>query len=136
MLRDLADAGIPLVSATANITPQAEWLMQFVGLTSCFHHISGYPLHEPSISSKDHIIRRSRSDPGSITSRGYGIMIGDGLPDMEAGRVTGCWRVGVMVEESAPHVLDAVSDLVVGYRDYPLLTEKLIDAFRPVETSE
>lgn len=78
---------------TANVRNQGAWLMEFVGLSSCFDEIVGFRRDAVSGATKGKLLadllRRHGIDPSRAA------YIGDGVPDMKAAGDAGAVSAGI-----------------------------------------
>ena len=80
---------------TANIQPQAEFLMEFVGLTKYFREIVGYPVEikkNVKLSKQKMLINLMKKHGLDAKQTCY---IGDSVPDIKAGQGAGILTVGI-----------------------------------------
>jgi phosphoglycolate phosphatase-like HAD superfamily hydrolase len=80
---------------TANIQPQAEFLMEFVGLTKYFQEIVGYPVEvkkNVNLSKQKMLINLMKKQGLDAKQTCY---IGDSVPDIKAGQGAGILTVGI-----------------------------------------
>ncbi|CAL6058889.1 Haloacid_dehalogenase-like hydrolase family protein [Hexamita inflata] len=107
---------IKVVAATANEQWQATWLLQYAGVYSFFDDVLGYQLESLTDQprSKVEMLANYLQPIKNIKSK---IMIGDGIPDMKAGRMNDCVCLGIGAEE----LKTAGADEVFREEDYEKL---------------
>lgn len=97
---------------TANYLPQAKWLMSKVHLSTYFEEILAYPLEANDKLSKEVLMREHLQQLGM---KGENVcMIGDGVPDIYAGKNNGAYTIGVGNSlDNALRVLGAKPDIML-----------------------
>lgn len=93
--------------------------MDYVGARGYFNFIAGYgDLPNEAISTKADMIRNElKNFPGVRRT----VMIGDGIPDVVAGKETGCYTIGIVYGDSTKQeqgIRDAKPDEVVKYGEF------------------
>ncbi|MFA8450183.1 MAG: HAD family hydrolase [Bacteroidales bacterium] len=106
---------------TANFQPQAEWLMGFVGLVSCFNRVYGYDLNEVQKASKGLTLQAVISEK-NLRSENV-CMIGDGVPDIQAGKDNKSYTIAVgNTLENSIRVMNADPDvLITSFQNYSVV---------------
>lgn len=95
LLRRLAPR-FRIVAVTANPAPQAEWLLQYVGLRELFFEVLAYGSEVEGQGTKGQMLATYLvTHPAAKRAA----VVGDGGPDMQAARANGLRGVGIYVTD-------------------------------------
>ncbi|TNJ29421.1 hypothetical protein GMRT_10285 [Giardia muris] len=109
-----------LSTLTANTADQARWILQYVGLDTYFTAIIGYEPSDVHMNTKADMLR-AFADTTNVDFAGS-IVLGDGVPDIRAGKELGCRTVGIYATEEDRILLEQACFLVAtgaGYDRIP-----------------
>lgn len=89
-----------IATATANEQKQADFLVNYAGVKEYFDYVLGFDLYNEKLlfDNKMQMLKyfvSSELESNGIVSDAKVFMIGDGVPDMEAGRAVGAVCVGI-----------------------------------------
>lgn len=83
-----------ICTLTANDFEQTSWILQYVGLSSYFTELLCYHADNPGLQTKEDLLKDFQSRHPSVDFSQC-VVLGDGLPDIQAGAAMGCFTVGV-----------------------------------------
>lgn len=103
--------GVRVCAVTANEQQYSYWLLEYVGVSQYFDRIIGYSTtyDDGTPRNKTEMVQRYLQEEGIDASSARMVFVGDGKPDMQAGKETGCYCIGVDHE----YLRDAGADVVI-----------------------